>query len=189
MRVATRTPPPAPDRLSYVPKAGPRWASTIEGGIFHTEMAKVVLSDNPMVKALPQKLKDLWQTMNMLSDTSNILGLPAVAEYPKTKEIVSIALNSLSFGKATVRMAAAVQALTSGKASDLKSVRDHSADLPKEVIESLRFRLDADGGGAQANGSGAQASGSGAQASNAKRRGDIVASSAPARAGKASRTK
>lgn len=114
----------------------PRWGLAIPGGAVNLEMLKVMM-DQIKLRLLPGALNLLWKRISELSAVASTTGLPGLTDNPATRDSAHVALNALSFGKSTVQVAAAVNAL-GGSAEDRKLVLAKAADLPTSLAEELR---------------------------------------------------
>lgn len=129
------------ERAKEVEQSCPRWATAV-GQTVNMELAKVMLLDNPRIPGLPAALTELWKQVSSLTGVAAELKLPPVTEYGPTREVTAMAMNTLSFGKATVKVSAAIRALVSGNAADQAAVLSKATDLPPALIAMLESGTD-----------------------------------------------
>lgn len=126
------------ERSKAVDQACPRWGQAITDAACSVEMAKVMLMENPRVRELPEMLAKLWTNISQVNTVGIALCLSqAVSDHPNTKESIQMAMNSLSFGKLTVKVAAGIRAIVSGTDADKKMVLEKSKDMPQSIIDKL----------------------------------------------------
>lgn len=128
-----------------VDKLCPKWSSCVSDTVLNLEMAEVMLVQSPTVPHLRPALDALWQTIFAVGQFGNEAGLPPVDQYMATKEWVALAHNSLTFGKQTIKVAAALRCLTGKRHDQLAVILKHSDSFPKALLDKLKAMEEDDG--------------------------------------------
>lgn len=124
-----------------VDNACPRWGDFVNDTQISLDSAHLQLIVDPKVGALPHAVRSLHQQLCTMREVANVLGIDDIIEHKVTKNVLRCAGNSLSFGKRTVRVAAAVKLLKRGAAGasvkDIDAILGTRSGLPLALLARL----------------------------------------------------
>lgn len=124
-------------QTQLVDKLCPKWSSCVSDDALNLEMAEVRLVQSSAMPLLRPALDKLWRAINGISMFGQELGLPPISEYMGTREWISLAQNSLAFGKQTIKVTSAVRVITMKKYDQLPIVMKHADSFPKALRDKL----------------------------------------------------
>lgn len=125
-------------RTKEVDRLCPKWGSCVSDTVLNLEMAEVMLLQSSTTSQIRPALNELWQCIYAVGRFGQAAGLPPVAEHIATREWVSLASNSLAFGKQTVAITAAIRCIVDKRYDQVQLVLKRADVLPKALVDKLK---------------------------------------------------